>query len=221
MTTLAVEYLASRAWARRDELIAKLPTPAEAVAAAMIAPAKPVVLMDIGDNVGGGSAADSLVLFEECLRQGARNALVVLYAPAQVERCVAVGIGHQINLGFCAGHVKLLSDGLFTERKVRHGGWMHCDQGLTAVVETPENHTVILTTRRMAPMSLEQIRSVGVIPETKDILIVKGVVAPQAAYREVAAEIVLVDTPGPTANDPASFTYQHRSRPMFPMEPMA
>ena len=70
-------------------------------------------------------------------------------------------------------------------------------------------------------MSLEQIRSVGVIPETKDILIVKGVVAPQAAYREVAAEIVLVDTPGPTANDPASFTYQHRSRPMFPMEPMA
>jgi microcystin degradation protein MlrC len=217
----AVEYLASRAWARRDELIAKLPTPAEAVAAAMVAPAKPVVLMDIGDNVGGGSAADSLVLFEECLRQGARNALVVLYAPAQVERCVAAGIGNQINLGFCAGHVKLLSDGLFTERKVRHGGWMHCDQGLTAVVETPESHTVILTTRRMAPMSLEQIRSVGVIPETKDILIVKGVVAPQAAYREVAAEIVLVDTPGPTANDPASFTYQHRRRPMFPREPMA
>lgn len=217
----AVEYLASRAWARREDLIARLPAPAEAVAAAMVAPAKPVVLMDIGDNVGGGSAADSLVLFEECLRQGARNALVVLHAPAQVERCLAAGIGSPVNLGFCAGHVKLLSDGRFTERKVRHGGWMHCDQGLTAVVETAENHTVILTTRRMAPMSLEQVRSVGVIPETKDILIVKGVVAPQAAYREVAAEIVLVDTPGPTANDPASFTYQHRRRPMFPMEPMA
>ena len=96
---------------------------------------------------------------------------------------------------------------------------MHCDQGVTAVVETAEEHTVVLTSRRMAPMSLEQIRSVGIIAENKDILIVKGVIAPQAAYREVAASIVLVDTPGPTANDPGSFIYQHRRRPMFPMEP--
>jgi microcystin degradation protein MlrC len=216
----AAQFLAGRAWERRNELIANLPSPAEAVAAAIQAPAKPVVLMDIGDNIGGGSAADSLVLFEECLRQGARNALVVLFAPDLVALCASAGVGHPVNLGFCSGHVKLLYDGRFTERKVRHGGWTHCDQGLTAVVETPEQHTVVLTTRRMAPMSIEQIRSAGVVPETKDILIVKGVIAPQAAYREVASSIVLVDTPGPTANDPASFVYQYRRRPMFPMEPM-
>lgn len=216
----AVRYMSDRAMARRDELVPTLPSPAEAVTAAMAATAKPVVLMDVGDNVGGGSAADSLVLFEECLRQGARNALVVIHAPDRVERCVAAGVGGHIDLGFCDGTVRLLSDGLFTERKVRHGGWNHCDQGLTAVVETAADHTVILTSRRMAPMSIEQIRSVGVIPENKAILIVKGVIAPQAAYREVAASIVLVDTPGPTANDPASFTYQHRRRPMFPMEPV-
>ena len=214
----AADWMANRAWERRAELTPSLPTAAEAVAAAMGAAAKPVVLMDVGDNVGGGSPADSLELFEECLRQGARNALVVLYAPQLVERCVAVGPGADVSLGFCSGRVRLISDGLFTERKVRHGGWTHCDQGLTAVVETPEEHTVVLTSRRMAPMSLEQIRSAGVIPERKDILIVKGVVAPQAAYREVAARIVLVDTPGATANDPASFDYKHRRRPMFPME---
>lgn len=217
----AAKWMADRAWARREELVAPLPSPAEAVTAAMAATAKPVVLMDIGDNVGGGSAADSLVLFEECLRQGARNALVVLFAPQLVERCLAAGVGQAVALGFCSGTVRLVYDGHFTERKVRHGGWMHCDQGLTAVVETAEDHTVVLTSRRMAPMSLEQIRSAGVIPERKDILIVKGVVAPQAAYREVAASIVLVDTPGPTANDPASFVYKHRRTPMFPMETMA
>jgi len=216
----AVRWMSERAWARREELVPILPSPAEAVAAAMTAHAKPVALMDIGDNIGGGSAADSLVLFEECLRQGARNVLVVICAPDKVDRCVAAGVGARVALGFCAGTVRLLSDGHFTERKVRHGGWMHCDQGLTAVVETPEKHTVILTSRRMAPMSIEQIRSAGVIPEEKDILIVKGVIAPQAAYREVAASILLVDTPGPTANDPASFSYRHRRRPMFPMEPM-
>lgn len=217
----AADYMAGRAWERRAELIRELPSPDEAVRDAIAAPAKPVVLMDVGDNVGGGSPADSLVLFEECLRQGARNALVVLYAPHLVDRCAAAGVGAEVSLGFCAGRVRTLCDGRFTERQVRHGGWTHCDQGLTAVVETPEEHTVVLTTRRMAPMSLQQLRSAGVSPESKDILIVKGVIAPQAAYREVAASIVLVDTPGPTANDPASFTYLHRRRPMFPMEPEA
>lgn len=214
-----VKWMADRAWHRRAELLIDLPTPAQAVRDAIADPNKPVVLMDIGDNVGGGSPADSLVLFEECLRLGARNAMVVLYAPALVERCAAAGPGAQVSLGFCSGTVRLLSDGLFTEHKVRHGGWTHCDQGLSAVVETPERHTVLLTSRRMAPMSLEQVRSAGIDPWTKDILIVKGVIAPQAAYAEVTPNIVLVDTPGPTANDPAAFTYQHRRRPMFPIDP--
>lgn len=217
----AVQWMSDRAWERSRELLPTLPSAAEAVAAAITSAAKPVALMDIGDNVGGGSPGDSLVLFEECLRQGARNVLTVIHAPDKVDLCVAAGVGAQVSLGFSSGTVRLLSDGLFTERKVRHGGWTHCDQGLTAVVETAENHTIVLTSRRMAPMSLEQIRSAGVIPESKDILIVKGVIAPQAAYREVAASIVLVDTPGPTANDPASFDYKHRRRPMFPMEPNA
>lgn len=216
----AADWMADRAWARRGELLPALPSPAEAVAAAMAAERKPVALMDVGDNVGGGSPADSLVLFEECLRQGARKALVVLFAPNLVERCAAAGVGAAVSLGFCAGQVRLLGDGRFTERKVRHGGWTHCDQGLTAVVATEEGHQVVLTTRRMAPMSLEQVRSAGVDPSQLDILIVKGVIAPQAAYREVAASIVLVDTPGPTANDPGSFSYRHRRQPMFPMEPM-
>lgn len=214
----AAHWMADLAWARRHELVSTLPSVAEAVAAAIASDAKPVALMDVGDNVGGGSSADSLVLFEECLRQGARNVLVVIHAPDKVELCLAAGVGAKVSLGFCTGTVRLFSDGLFTERKARHGGWTHCDQGLTAVVETAEEHTVVLTSRRMAPMSLEQIRSVGIVPENKEILIVKGVIAPQAAYREIAASIVLVDTPGPTANDPASFIYRRRRRPMFPME---
>ncbi len=217
----AANWMAERAWARREELVVTLPDAAEAVAAAMRAEAKPVALMDIGDNVGGGSPADSLVLFEECQRQGARNVMVVLFAPDLVDRCELAGVGGEVALGFCSGRVRLLCDGEFTERKVRHGGWTHCKQGLTAVVETAAGHMVVLTSRRMAPMSIEQVRSAGVMPERMDLLIVKGVVAPQAAYREVAAKIVLVDTPGPTANDPGSFVYQYRRRPMFPMEPMA
>src|SRR5205823_3746408 len=88
------------------------------------------------------------------------------------------------------------------------GGWKYNDQGVTAVVETTQKHTVVLTSRRMAPMSLEQILSLGIHPERKQILIVKGVVAPRAAYAPVAGEIVLVDTPGVTADDPGAFEYR-------------
>ena len=67
-------------------------------------------------------------------------------------------------------------------------------------------------------MSLEQAISLGIHAERKDILIVKGVVAPRAAYEPVAGEIVLVDTPGLTGDNPRHFSYQHRGKPLFPLE---
>jgi microcystin degradation protein MlrC len=86
------------------------------------------------------------------------------------------------------------------------------------VVETDDGHTVVLTSKRMAPMSLEQILSLGIRPEAKKILIVKGVVAPRAAYEPIAAEIVLVDTAGVTSDNPGCFAYRHRRKPLYPLE---
>ena len=86
------------------------------------------------------------------------------------------------------------------------------------VVETAEYHTVVLTSNRMPPLSLEQVLSLGIHPERKALIVAKGVVAPRAAYEPVAAEIVLVDTPGVTANNPRLFRYSNRRRPLFPLE---
>ena len=56
------------------------------------------------------------------------------------------------------------------------------------------------------------------IMDQKKILIVKGVVAPRAAYEPVAAQIVLVDTAGVTSDNPRHFEYRFRRRPLFPLE---
>ena len=117
--------------------------------------------------------------FEEVLRQGARNSLVILFDPAAVERCVEAGPGGTVEFLVggktdtrhgspvpLLGTVRMLSDGKFVETQIRHGGWGAMDQGITAVVETAEEHTVVLTSKRMAPMSLEQIL-VGHPPRTE------------------------------------------------------
>jgi microcystin degradation protein MlrC len=232
----AARWLASRAWERRDEFNAALATPEEAVGEAARAEQTPVTLLDIGDNAGAGSPADSTILMAEVLRQGVPNALVVLYDPPAVAACVAAGPGGRVTLR-AGGHtdsrhgapveisgvVRTLSDGRFVETAVRHGGWGNYDQGITAVVETdsPGQHTVVLNSRRMAPMSLEQIISLGIRPERKRILIVKGVIAPRAAYAGVTAKFVAVDTAGVTSDNPRTFEYLRRRVPLFPLEPDA
>lgn len=230
----AARFLAAFAWKNRYSFRAELPDAAAAVQQAIQSPKKPVVLLDIGDNIGGGSSADSTILFHEVQRQGVRNALVVLYDPEAVQQCLRAGVRSEVELEVGSkadkrhgcpvvikGRVRTLSDGVFVETEVRHGGWGGGDQGITALVETGEGHSIVLTSQRMSPMSLEQILSLGIHPERKEILIVKGVVAPRAAYEPIAGEIILVGTPGVTEDDPQAFSYKCRRKPLFPLETTA
>jgi microcystin degradation protein MlrC len=57
----------------------------------------------------------------------------------------------------------------------------------------------VLTSKRMPPMSIHQITSVGIVPQQQRILVAKGTVAPRAAYEPVSAEIVMVDSGGACA----------------------
>ena len=230
----AARWLARRAWARRAEFVADAPSPEEALREAAAYPKRPVVLMDVGDNVGGGSAADSTVLLAEAIRLGIGDMLMVLKDEKAAHACARKGIGGEVSLRVGGhtddqhgqpvavhGRVRALTDGRFIEDKAVHGGGRFFDQGLTAVVETEQGHTLILTSLPMAPVSLEQVRSTGVKPERFQIVVAKGVVAPRGAYQPIAARIVLVDTPGATAADPFRVEYQRRRRPLYPFEPDA
>lgn len=230
----AARWMAERAWARREEFTGDAVSVTEAVRQAAETPRGPVVLMDVGDNIGGGSPADSTLLFREILDQGVANALVILYDPEAVAACVAAGVRNDINLNVggktdtrhgspvnIKGKVRMISDGIFSEKVVRHGGWGLYDQGVTSVVETESGHTVVLTSARMPPFSLQQILSLGIRPEEKKVIVVKGVIAPRAAYEPVAGAIITVDTPGSTTANPRMLDYRSRPRPIFPLEPEA
>ena len=89
------------------------------------------------------------------------------------------------------------------------------------MVETPERHTIVLTSRRMAPMSLEQVISLGIRPESKDILIVKGVVGAAAPPMEPVAGEGGVGRHAwrDERRSAALHVAARRRRPLFPLEP--
>ncbi|MCS6953278.1 MAG: M81 family metallopeptidase [Bryobacterales bacterium] len=225
--------LADLFWATRDELRLHLPGPAEAVRMAMAEPKFPVVLMDLGDNIGGGSAGDSTFLLAELIRQQARGWVVNIADPEAVRAAVAAGVGGAFDMEVggktddahgrpvrVRGRVKSLHDGNYIEPEVRHGGTRYYRQGLTAVIEvegsTPDLASYLhLTTLRSSPNSLHQLISCGIYPERQRILVVKGAIAPRAAYEPIAARIIEVDTPGATAVNTSRFHYKNVRRPIF------
>ena len=94
----AARWMARRAWDRRAEFVGDTPSPDDALRARGCGARGPVVLMDVGDNIGGGSPGDSTVLLEAAQRLGVRRFLQTLCDPQAVAACVAAGVGQTVEL---------------------------------------------------------------------------------------------------------------------------
>ena len=218
-------------WSQRAGLAGSFVSVEESVAQARSLPG-PVCLLDMGDNVGGGSPGSGTWLAHELHRQGVGPSFICLYDPTSVVQAEALGVGSRIRLSVggqtddqhgAPFHaifvVQFVGDGQFTEDQVRHGGITHFDQGRTVIVQTEEGLlTVMLTSRRVPPFSLKQLTAFGLDPQSFHVLVAKGVNAPLAAYQPVCPSIVRVNTRGVTTADMTQLDYQHRRRPMFPFE---
>ncbi len=224
------DRLGNKLWEAREKLAARLPDPAAAVALALKADKLPVVLVDTGDNVGGGSAGDGTVLLAEMLRQQATGGVVCLYAPDEVQQCLKVGPGKEVRLQVggkvdrahgdpmtMTGTVRLLHDGTYLEPEVRHGGKRINHMGLTALVELPGQNLLVLNSQRHPPFSLGQLTCLGIEPKRQRLLVVKAAIAYKAAYKPIAGTIIAVDTPGLTAVNPHRFSYRNIRTPMYPL----
>ncbi len=203
----------------------------------------PIVLMDVGDNIGGGSSADSTFILAEAQRRGVKGFLQSLYDPEAVQACVAAGVGSEVTLDVGAktdqmhgkpvrvtGRVRAVTDGTYEVTRPSHGGsWSRTARwwdlgarffgGSTSVrLDTTDGHTILLTSRRTGNTNREQMYHIGIWPEEYRVVVAKGVVSPRPAYQPIAAEIILVNTPGVTTADLSFFDYKRRRRPLYPFE---
>ena len=191
-----------------------------------------VCLLDMGDNVGGGSPADSTHLAHALVRRNIPKAFICLFDPVAVRAAGDAGVGGTLTLSMGGAtdvlhgnplvanvRVEGLYDGVFSEDEARHGGIVHFDQGKSAVVTIASGLTVMLTSKRIVPWSLGQFACCDLDPHDFDVLVAKGVNSPLAAYASLCSHFIRVNTPGVTASDLSGFDYQFRRRPMFPFEP--
>lgn len=227
------QRLSAMLWNIRDQLAIDLPDAAQAVRLAKESEQTPVVLVEMGDNIGGGSAGDSTIVLGELLRQEAEGWVLALADPAAVQECIRAGVGASLTLRVggkkdnlhgdpveVGGRVKCLHDGRYEETEPRHGGQRYHDQGLTAVLEirnpkAESSSLLVLTTHREVPFSLHQLLSLGIQPQQQRVLVVKAAIAYRAAYEPIAGRIIEVDTPGLTAVNPSRFTYRNVRRPLW------
>ena len=222
--------LAAHLNARREEFVGQMISIASAIELAIESP-KPVCLLDTGDNVGGGSPADATLLASAVLQRKLQPSFVMIHDPQSVERCVQQDIGSRIELEIggktddlhgkplrLTGTIRSMHSGDYRETKVRHGGWSEGSMGKCAVVDTQEGMTLLITSLRTPPFSLEPLRAAGLDPAAFDYLIAKGVHAPVAAYGEVCKTFIRVNTPGVTNADMTQLPFHHRRRPLFPFE---
>ena len=224
------DRLSDMLWNARGQLTLDLPDAAQAVQQAIQSERHPVILVEMGDNIGGGSPGDGTFILAELVRQEASGYVVVVYDPEAVQSCIQAGVGGAVSLQVggkadnlhgdpvsIQGNVRLIHDGRYEETQPRHGGQRYHDQGLTVVVAVGDS-LVVLTSRRQTPFSLQQLLSLGIDPTTMRMIVVKAAVAYRAAYEPIAGQIIEVDTPGLTAVNPLHFEYHNVRRPLFPLD---
>ncbi len=225
------EKLARVAWEHRLEFLHTALPVKEAVAKALAAEGRPIVLADMADNTGGGAAGDGTELLRELVRVGARSAVVAcLWDPAAVRECAKAGVAARVTLEVggkvddrhgaplsVTGTVRTLSDGRFVHKGPMMRG-LPGRLGTTAVLDV-DDVKVILISYRWQTLDPEMIRFVGLDPLAEKILVVKSTIHYRAAFEPIAKEIIEVDAPGLSSSNLARFTFKRIRRPIFPLDP--
>lgn len=224
--------MAQAAWGMREALNQRGTPIYAALLRAQAAPAAPVVLFDVGDNVGGGSPGDSTHILHAARRLGVNGLLQALCDPQMVLRAQAAGVGGRIEgpVGGKSDHlhgapfviaaeVTALSDGRYEETGPTHGGFRFYNDGPSCALRTDDGFTLVLTSRGAGSSSLQQFRALGLEPTHMKTIVAKGVHSPRPAMEPIAKELIWVATPGVTTADLSTFRYQNRRAPLYPFEP--
>ncbi len=232
LATKLAENIADEFWRRRHEFKVELTPLQEAVQQAISAPKGPVILSDGADAPSGGAPGDSPAILQALLNAGANvKTLINIVDPAAVDLAIRAGIGKEISLRVGAwssdlwepvqisGRVIQVSDGTFRFTGPGYRG-REFHRGRTVVLQSGKIFLQIME-RPVFQGDTALYTSLGLQPRDAHIVVVKTPSAFRVDYEPFAAEIILVDAPGPTSSNLMSFPWRKLSRPRYPFDDFA
>ncbi len=196
-----------------------------AVKQALQATAWPVVIADVWDNPGGGTAGDATVLLAELLAAGAtETAIGTIWDPMAVKICMAAGEGAEIPLRFGAksapgtgnpidGHVKVVK---LVENAEMRFGESYAPFGDSALI-TMNGIEIILNSTRAQSFDPSLFSAMGIDPRTRKILVIKSTNHFYASFSRIASEIIYCSAGTPYPNNPARTPYRRAPKTIWPM----
>jgi len=199
----------------------------QAVSQAMAATAGPVVIADLWDNPGGGTAGDATVVLQELLDRGATDtAIGTIWDPMAVQICMAAGEGAEIPLRFGAksapgtgnpidGRVKIVR--LVTNAEMRFGE-SFAPFGDAAHIQL-DGIDIILNSTRAQSFDPSLFSVMGIDPTTKKILVIKSTNHFYASFSKIASQILYCSAGTPYPNNPARTPYRRARKDIWPMVP--
>lgn len=196
-------------------------------------PKGPVLLVEPADNIGGGAPGDCTDVMRALLKHDVPGAGVVIADPVAVRALERVPVGghatiaiggkkSRLDLGPVTLEVALISrsDGRFELEDIKSQIVVlgrKIDMGQTAVVRH-RGLTILLTSKRLAPMDLGQWRSQGIDPEKLSAIGIKAAVGHRRAYDPIASASYTVRTRGPCTSDIKTLPYRRIRRPVYPLD---
>lgn len=198
-----------------------------AIDEALATPNGPVVLTDVWDNPGGGTAGDATIVLRRFVERGVTDvAFGTIWDPLAVKLCLAAGAGARMPLRIGA---KLAP---------RHGLPVDADVIVKAVVPNAVQHfrdsvvpmgdsavvefagiEVVLNSNRAQSFEPDLFSNLGIDPLKKKMLVLKSANHFFGAFSKIASRIIYIDAGGPYPGNPLKVDYKKLKRPIWPLDP--
>lgn len=197
----------------------------EAVSQALAAPKGPVVIADMWDNPGGGTAGDATVILEELLARGVENvAIGLIWDPIAVQICMAAGEGAEIPLRFGAKSAPGTGnpvDGTVKVVKLQRDAEMRFGDSIAPFGDAAHIHyrgiDIVLGSVRVQSYDPSLFTALGIDPTAKRILVIKSTNHFYAAFSKIASDILYCSAGTPYPNNPATNPYKRVRRDIWPI----
>jgi microcystin degradation protein MlrC len=223
--SVLAEQLGRELFAMRGTFMVSQVDEKTAVDAAIAAARGPVVIADVWDNPGGGTAGDATVILRELIARGVSDAAVgTIWDPIAVQICFAAGEGADIPLRFgakSAPHTGQPIDALVTVKALKRNAEMRFGESFAPFGDAAWIHfdgiDVILNSTRAQSFDPSLFSVMGIEPTSRKVLLIKSTNHFYDSFSKIASEIVYCSAGKPYPNRPAETEYRKARRDIWPM----